>query len=102
LKAHRYLDEAEREFQEHIGYFDGVSRTVAIRFVDDVEAAVGEIRRYPKIGAPLTRQVRMRVLTGFKYSILYVDTPDEIIVVAVAPHRRRPGYWRKRLRQLHQ
>lgn len=102
MKAHRYLDEAEREFQEHIGYFDGVSRTVAIRFVDDVEAAVGEIRRYPKIGAPLTRQVRMRVLTGFKYSILYVDTPDEIIVVAVAPHRRRPGYWRKRLRQLHQ
>jgi hypothetical protein len=100
LKAYRYLDEADQEFQEQVGYFDGISRIVAMKFLDDVEAAVNEIRRYPQIGAPLTRQVRKRVLTGFKYSILYVDTPQELLIVAVAPHRRRPGYWRKRLRQL--
>ena len=100
MKPYRYLHEADQEFQEQIDYFDGVSRTVAIRFVDDVQAAVNEIRQYPQIGAPLTRQVRKRVLTGFKYSILYVDTPDEIIIVAIAPHRRRPGYWRSRLRHL--
>jgi hypothetical protein len=29
LKPYRYLDEAEQEFQEHIGYFDGVSRAIA-------------------------------------------------------------------------
>ena len=74
---YRYLEEADREFQEHIGYFDDISRTVATKFVDDVEAAVGEIRRYPQIGAPLTRHVRKRVLTSFRYSILYIDTPDE-------------------------
>jgi len=100
LKAYRYLDEAEQEFQEHVGYFDGVSRNVARKFVDHVEAAVREIRQYPQIGAQLTRQVRQRVLTAFKYSILYVDRPNEIIIVAVAPHRRRPGYWRRRLRRL--
>ena len=100
MKAYRYLDEADQEFQEQVGYFDGISRIVAMKFLDDVEAAVNEIRRYPQIGAPLTRQVRKRVLTGFKYSILYVDTPQELLIVAVAPHRRRPGYWRKRLRQL--
>jgi plasmid stabilization system protein ParE len=102
LKAYRYLEDADREFQEHIGYFDRISRTVATKFIDDVEAAVNEIRRYPQIGVPLTRQVRKRVLTGFKYSVLYVDTPDEIIIVAIAPHKRRPGYWRKRLRKLNQ
>ena len=100
MTAYLYLEEADREFQEHIGYFDGVSRIVATKFVDDVEAAVSEIRQYPKIGAPLTRHVRKRVLTRFKYSILYVETPDEIIIVAIAPHRRRPGYWRRRLREL--
>lgn len=100
MKAYRYLDEADQEFQEHVGYFDGVSRTVARKFVDHVEAAVRDIRQYPQIGAPLTRQVRKLVMTSFKYSILYVDRPDEIIIVAVAPHRRRPGYWRKRLRRL--
>ena len=100
MKAYRYLDEADQEFQDHIGYFAGVSRTTATRFVDAVEAAVTEIRQYPQIGAPLTRLVRKRVMTSFKYSILYVDAANEIIIVAVAPHRRRPGYWRKRLRLL--
>jgi toxin ParE1/3/4 len=98
LKAYRYLEEADQEFHEHIGYFDGISRIVAIKFVDAVEAAVSEIRQYPQIGAPLTRRVRKRVLAGFKYSVLYADMPDEIIIVAIAPHKRRPGYWRKRLR----
>ena len=100
MKAYRYLEEADQEFQEHIGYFDNVSRTVARKFVDEVEAAVTAIRQYPQIGAPMTRHVRKRIVTGFKYSVLYVDTPDEIVIVAVAPHRRRPGYWRKRLKQL--
>jgi toxin ParE1/3/4 len=100
LKAYRYLEEADQEFQEHIGYFASVSRAVAAQFIDHVEAAVNEIREYPEIGARLTRHVRKRVLTSYKYSVLYVDTPAEIIIVAVAPHRRRPGYWRKRLRQL--
>ena len=100
MKAYRYIAEAEQEFQEHIGYFDGISRTVARKFVADVEAAVTELRRFPQIGAPLTRNIRKRVLTAFKYNILYVETPDEIIIVAIAPHRRRPGYWRKRLRDV--
>ena len=100
MKRYRYLEEADQEFQEHVGYFADVSRKAARTFVDDVEAAVDEIRRHPEIGAPLTGQVRKRVLTRFKYNILYINTADEIIIVAVAPHRRRPGYWRKRLRRL--
>jgi plasmid stabilization system protein ParE len=100
LKAYRFLEEAEQEFHEHLGYFIGYSRGAAGRFVSEVEAAVRDIREYPHVGAPISRLVRQRVLTGFKYSILYVDTPTEIIIVAIAPHRRRPGYWRIRLRNL--
>jgi len=100
LKPYRYLEEADQEFQEHISYFDSVSRAVALRFVDAVEAAINEIRHYPEIGSPLTRLVRKRVLTKFKYNVLYVNTPTEIIVIAIAPHKRRPGYWRKRLKHI--
>lgn len=39
-----------------------------------------------------------RVLPGkFKFSIVYVVREDEIVVLAVAPFRRKPGYWRSRL-----
>ena len=100
MKAYRFLEEADQEFQEHIGYFLSHSLMAAEKFVDEVGVAVHDIRRYPQVGSPISPIVRQRVLTGYKYSILYVDTPSEIIIVAVAPHRRRPGYWRRRLRHL--
>ena len=100
MKAYRFLDEAEQELQEHIGYFDSVSRAVALTFAAAVETAINEIRHYPEIGAPLTRRVRKRVLTKFEYNILYINTTSEIIVIAIAPHKRRPGYWRRRLKHL--
>ena len=100
MKPYRFLEEADQEFQEHIGYFISHSLTAAEKFVDEVGVAVRDIRQYPQVGSRLSRIVRQRVLTGYKYSVLYVDTPDEIIIVAVAPHRRRPGYWRRRLRHL--
>jgi toxin ParE1/3/4 len=100
LKAYRFLAEAEQEFQEHIHYFDNQTRALGDQFVAEVEAAISDVRQYPRVGSSVSRTVRQRVLHTFKYSVLYVDTPVEIIVVAVAPHRRRPGYWRRRLRSL--
>lgn len=102
MKPYRFLDEADQEFQEHIGYFISHSLTAAEKFVDEMGVAVRDIREYPQVGSPVSSLVRQRVLTGYPYSILYVDTPIEIIIVAVAPHRRRPGYWRRRLRRLQQ
>jgi toxin ParE1/3/4 len=100
LKPYRFLEEADQEFQEQVGYYLGRSLATAEQFVSDVEAAVRDIRKHPQIGSPISSLVRQRVLTGFKYSVLYVDTPADVVIVAVAPHRRRPGYWRRRLRHL--
>lgn len=100
MKAYRFLWEAEEEFHEQISYFDGYSRESGDRFIEDVTKAILDVRRYPESGSPRSRRLRQRVLHTYKYSILYVDTPREIIIVAVAPHRRRPGYWKRRLRRL--
>jgi toxin ParE1/3/4 len=102
LKAYRFIEEADQELQEHIGYFISNSLNAATKFVDEVRLAVDDIRQYPQVGSPISSIVRQLVLTSFRYSILYVNTDDEIIIVAVAPHRRRPGYWRRRLRHLKQ
>jgi len=65
LKAYRFLTEADQEFQEHIGYFDGHSRALGDKFVADVESAITDVRQYPQIGSPVSRIVRQRVLNGF-------------------------------------
>ena len=37
----------------------------------------------------------------FPYSVIYIVAGDEIQVLAVAHHSRRPGYWLKREWQSH-
>lgn len=44
------------------------------------------------------RDAKRLVLKRFPYDIVVREFPDEIIVVAIAHHSRRPGYWRTRLR----
>jgi len=38
-------------------------------------------------------EARRRVLRRFPYSIVFLLEPAEIVIVAVAHHKRRPGYW---------
>ena len=101
MKGYRFLEEADGEFQEHIDYYDQQAAGLGDKFIADVERVIHSIREFPQSGSQVSKNVRKRVLRVFKYNVLYVDEPDEIIIVAVAPHRRRPGYWRKRLRSLH-
>lgn len=53
MKPYRYLEEADQEFQEHIGYFDNISRTVARKFVDET---VGSTLRFHPAQSLVGRQ----------------------------------------------
>jgi len=37
------------------------------------------------------------LVKGFPFSVVYRASEIELLVVAVAPHRRRPGYWLQRV-----
>lgn len=41
--------------------------------------------------------MRTRSVAGFRYDIKYIVVGDEVIIVAYAHERRRPGYWASRL-----
>ena len=98
MKRYRFLEEADAEFHEQIRYYDEQIAGLGDKFITDVESIIKQIREHPLSGASVSRNLRKRVLRVFKHNILYVDTPTDIIIVAVAPHRRRPGYWRSRLK----
>ncbi|MGH8701418.1 MAG: type II toxin-antitoxin system RelE/ParE family toxin, partial [Burkholderiales bacterium] len=62
----------------------------------EVEHTVATMIAYPAIGSPITPTARRILLNRFPYSVVYRTSSDEIIVIAVAHQRRRPGYWRRR------
>jgi len=100
VKRYRFLVEADTELQEHIRYFDEQVAGLGDKFIADLEAVIRGLREYPESGAPVSRNLRKRALRVFRHNVYYVNAPGEIIIVAVAPHLRRPGYWRSRLKDL--
>ena len=69
------------------------------RMVLTVFAGIAEFERalellcaYPRPGA-LWRSRRRFPLRRFPYSIIYYVMGEELRVIALAHHRRKPGYW---------
>lgn len=65
-----------------------------------VEQALADICANPQIAGFVGRSkaIRQFVLPKrFPYSIVYADTPGEVLVFAFAHHKQKPGYWKARL-----
>lgn len=68
------------------------------RLLDEVDGTILRIARAPHQGSPYLFGTRRFVLQRFPYSTVYITMSDLGHVLAVAHHRRKPGYWRRRLR----
>src|SRR5215218_8529835 len=93
----RFLRPAEAEVEAAVAYFDEQRDGLGARFEQDLLDTIDFITKHPLTGNPLTPTVRKFRLRTFRYNVIYVVDEDEIVIVAVAHHRRRPGYWRNRL-----
>lgn len=54
------------------------------------------IATHPDMGAPTVDGCRFLVLDRFPFSIVYRRNADTLTIIAIAHHRRRPGYWARR------
>ena len=65
-----------------------------------MDQALGQIQQYPALGAPYIAGTRRHLLLRFPFFIVYRyrEEVPEIQVVAVAHGKRRPGYWKRRIR----
>jgi plasmid stabilization system protein ParE len=93
---------ADREATEATIWYGEGSEDAAGNFARAVRDGLDAIRQRPAAW-PLWQgsEVRCKVLRRFPYSIFYLVEPDAVVIVAIAHHRRRPGYWKQRLRRRH-
>lgn len=95
-----YLPEAKQELSEALDYI--LLNYVADAggwFLDDVAEAERLIIMFPRSGAIVTGKARRFILKRFPYQLIYRVEGDGIRIYAVAHHKRKPRYWRKRLGQ---
>jgi len=93
LKKVRYHEAAQDELLAEIGYLELRVKGLGRQFLDEVRRAEDLIERLPAAGEEIRPAVRRRLLRKFRYSLIYSTEPEGPLILAVAHHSRRPGYW---------
>ena len=98
MRTVRYHPDARAEFLNQIEYYISLGTRLADRYDKAVHAAEQQAAAAPETWPKYKHRTRRLVDRTFKFSLVYLHSESEIYVVAVAPTRRKPGYWRARLR----
>ena len=97
----KILEEAAEEAVEAVAWYEQEHPGLGIEFDHAVNAALDlledeviPLTNLPGIAGAIG--VKRLVLRRFPFDIVVRESADEIIVIAIAHHSRRPGYWRNR------
>lgn len=93
----RYHEAAEDELLNEIGYLELRTKGLGRRFFAEVRRVESLIAQFPESAQELRPGVRKRILRKFRYSLIYSIEKDSLLILAVAHHSRRPGYWVSRV-----
>jgi plasmid stabilization system protein ParE len=93
-----FAPSAREEILEATTYYRDRSNAVVERFSSEIASTVDLLLQFPGVGSPTSRNARRLILRNFPYQLIYRVEGDDIRVYAVAHLKRRPRYWRERLR----
>ena len=86
--------EADLELTESaIFYAREAGSDVGFAFILEYERSVALLCARPHLGAPWKSDRRRFPLRKFPFSIIYYVRGEELRVIAIAHHRRKPEYW---------
>jgi toxin ParE1/3/4 len=88
----------DAEVMEAVQYYEVHSPGLGGELLGEVERALGQIAANPEACQRIGRRVRRKTLWRFPYNLVHAVYPDYIRIVAFAHQKRRPLYWRKRLK----
>jgi toxin ParE1/3/4 len=92
--------EAEAELQASVSFYrERGGPRLADRFKEHVEAGFKAILANPERFPPIRDIPGMQKfrLKHFPFSLLYIQRPDYVWIVAIAHGSRKPGYWKHRV-----
>ena len=94
----RLHPKAIQELREAFSRYASISKELAERFLREAGTGANKYSAFQLHGRPASFRTRKYILKKFPYQLVYREKQDQIDIVAVAHHKRRAGYWRKRLK----
>ena len=88
-----FRPEAEQEVIKAQAWYEACSPGLGYEFARAVEVAVEQAIRMPVAHPLIAEGYRHVILRRFPYSILYVPSDSEILIVSCFHHKREPLSW---------
>lgn len=93
---HQFHPAAREELGATVDYYEAALPRLGAQFRDAVRATMERVNQYPRSGRPTAGGFRRAIVSGFPYDLVYELREGILEILAIAHHRRRPGYWRDR------
>jgi len=97
----RYLPDAHGELLENVAYYHERNPVAAKHFAEAIRQEERHLIVQPWSAAKTMGEPRSWRIPRFPYSLIYRIVGQEVLIIALAHHSRRPGYWKDRLRETH-
>jgi ParE toxin of type II toxin-antitoxin system, parDE len=98
MKDFDFLEPAQVELEEEVKYYNEQRVGLGYEFATEVGATISRILRYPEAWTKLSKRTRRCRTKRFPYGVIYQIRDDRILIVAVGHLRRKPFYWRNRVK----
>jgi toxin ParE1/3/4 len=101
----RILEAAVQEAEAAAAWYEKGRVGLGAEFAAAIDAALdlieeGVVPLSPLPGTAGAEGARRLILRRFPYDMVVIDREDQRIIVALAHHARKPGYWQGRIRRL--
>ncbi len=97
MKPFRFHRAALVEAKAAAEHYAAISPQLGQRFYDALDLMVREVCARPTLFRMFDPPARRHFRGPFPFAIIYLDRPDHVWIVAVAPFKMRPGYWKERI-----
>ena len=87
---------AVQEISQAFDFYLEKDPTVAEEFLEQLNLKIDWIGQFPQRYPVHEHETRRVVLQRFPFQVVYTIRDEDIVVIAVAHTRRRPGYWSSR------
>ena len=79
-----------------IQYHEREREGIGQELSEEIDRAVRLIAERPMVGGDIGKGERKFTVDRFRYNVIYRVEEKTVFVLAIAHHRRKPNYWRKR------
>lgn len=87
---------AAEEFAAAVEHYEGALPGLGRHFRDAVRETIDRAVEHPEAGSLRRGNMRHVIVSGFPFDLVYRVRGEALQVLALAHHRRRPGYWQER------